>query len=185
MDFRFDYHKSLEHLHVGCEKPHAYFIPYATDADALRDNRAASDRFVSLCGDWDFHFYATPEQLPDFLSPEFSREGMDKLTVPRSWQTVLGRGYDVPNYTNVNYPFPVDPPHVPDNNPCGLYVRDFQIDAGTLANQSVYLTFWPLIQTILFSIFTSRKPMKRQMCSLPQVISKRYSVGVSSLHSSG
>ena len=141
MDFRFDYHKSLEHLHVGCEKPHAYFIPYATDAAALRDNRAASDRFTSLCGDWDFHFYTTPEQLPDFLAPDFSRKGMDKLTVPMSWQVALGRGYDVPNYTNVNYPYPVDPPHVPDDNPCGLYVRDFQVDAQTLDTKTVYLTF--------------------------------------------
>lgn len=141
MDFCFDYHKSLEHLHVGCEKPHAYLIPHATDASALRDNRAASDRFVSLCGDWDFQFCATPEQLPDFLSPAFTREGMDKLTVPMSWQAALGRGYDTPNYTNVNYPYPVDPPHVPDDNPCGLYVRDFAIDARTLAEQTVYLTF--------------------------------------------
>ncbi|MBO7177416.1 MAG: beta-galactosidase, partial [Clostridia bacterium] len=141
MDFRFDYHKSLDHLHVGCEKPHAYFIPYATDAAALGDNRAASDRFISLCGDWDFHFYDTPEKLPDFLAPSFTREGMDKLTVPMSWQVALGRGYDMPNYTNVNYPFPVDPPHVPDNNPCGLYIRDFQMDAASLAEQTVYLTF--------------------------------------------
>ncbi|MBQ7321027.1 MAG: DUF4981 domain-containing protein [Clostridia bacterium] len=141
MDFRFEYHKSLEHLHVGCEKPHAYFIPYANDAVALGDNRALSDRFVSLCGDWDFHYYDTPAKLPDFLAPDFSREGMDKLTVPMSWQTALGRGYDVPNYTNVNYPFPMDPPHVPDDNPCGLYVRDFQVDAKTIAGQTVYLTF--------------------------------------------
>ena len=141
MDFRFDYHKSLTHLHVGCEKPHAYFIPYANDAAALRDNRAASNRFFSLCGDWDFHFYTTPDQLPDFLAPDFSRDGMDKLTVPMSWQVALGRGYDVPNYTNVNYPYPVDPPHVPDDNPCGLYVRDFYVDGKTLADKTYYLTF--------------------------------------------
>ncbi len=141
MDFRFDYHKSLDHLHVGCEKPHAYFIPYASDAAALQDNRAESDRFTSLCGDWDFRFYATPEQIPDFLAPSFTREGMDKLTVPMSWQVALGRGYDVPNYTNVNYPFPVDPPHVPDNNPCGLYIRDFTVDTNALADKSIYLTF--------------------------------------------
>ena len=51
-----------------------------------------------------------------------------------NWQVMTDRGYDVPNYTNVNYPFPVDPPHVPDSNPCGLYRRFFTVTEEMLAN---------------------------------------------------
>ncbi|MBQ9778791.1 MAG: DUF4981 domain-containing protein, partial [Clostridia bacterium] len=60
---------------------------------------------------------------------------------PRSWQTVLGRGYDLPHYTNVNYPFPFDPPFVPDDNPCGLYMRDVEIAPALLAQKRLYLNF--------------------------------------------
>ncbi len=134
-----DYHRSLAHLHVGCEKPHAYFIPYDTVAGAARDNRAESAYFRSLCGTWDFQYFATSAELPDFTAPWFDRSGMDKLTVPMNWQLALGRGYDVPNYTNINYPFPVDPPHVPDDNPCGLYIRDFSYEPAE--GKETYLVF--------------------------------------------
>ncbi len=65
---------------------------------------------------------------------------MDKLAVPRSWQTKLGCGYDTP-YTNVNYPFPFNPPFVPDNNPCGLYMREIYIPKQLLATKRLYLNF--------------------------------------------
>lgn len=141
MDFKFDYHKSLSHLHVGCAAPHAYFIPFQNEEISASDHRAASARFTSLCGDWSFHFYPSEAFLPDFPAKDFTTEGFDRLTVPMSWQAALGRGYDTPNYTNVNYPFPVDPPHVPNDNPCGLYVRTFHMDGNTLAQRTVTLTF--------------------------------------------
>ncbi len=135
-----DYHKSLQHLHVGCEAPHAYFIPYQDEATALRGKRGASAFIKSLCGDWDFRFYSSVAHVDDFLT-DLDRDGMDKMTVPRNWQTVLGRGYDGPQYTNTNYPIPVDPPHVPDENPCGLYVRDFVLTQKQIADKTTYLTF--------------------------------------------
>ena len=141
MNFRFDFHKSLASLHVGCEKPHAYLIPYSAEALAKREIRGESDRFVSLCGDWDFHYYSNESELPDFTAPGFTSAGFDKLSVPQSWQTKLGRGYDSPQYTNVNYPFPVDPPHVPVDNPCGLYVRPLWLSEKELAQKSVYIHF--------------------------------------------
>ena len=140
MILNYDYHASLSSLHVGCEKPRAYFIPYGNEALAKKDNRAESENFVSLCGDWDFHFYPSIADAPDFLNKNFSTDGFDKLSVPRSWQTVLGRGYDTPNYTNVRYPFPVDPPHVPTVNPCGLYVREFFVRPSML-NKEIYINF--------------------------------------------
>ena len=127
MNFDFKYHKSLEHLHVNCEKPRAYFVPHSTECSASRNNRAESKLFTSLCGDWDFKYYPNETYLDDFISPDFTTAGFDKLTVPMSWQVNYKNGYDTPNYTNVNYPFTVEPPYVPQDNPCGLYVRSFNM----------------------------------------------------------
>ncbi|MBR2460573.1 MAG: DUF4981 domain-containing protein [Clostridia bacterium] len=63
------------------------------------------------------------------------------MTVPMSWQNALGKGYDVPNYTNVNYPYPVDPPHVPDNNPCALYKRSFSLTAEQIGDREIFINF--------------------------------------------
>jgi len=138
------YHRSLDHLHVGCEKPHAYYIPFQSDAVADRaeatDNRALSSRFVSLCGDWQFRWYPSLHDLPDVTDPNFSMADAEHLTVPMNWQVALGRGYDVPQYTNVRYPYPVDPPHVPEDNPCGLYQRTVCL-SPEMAGKRILLNF--------------------------------------------
>ncbi len=135
------YHRSLADLHVGCERPHAYFIPYQSREAANTLNRAESDRFLSLCGEWNFRYYSGERELPDFTSDVWQTEGGDKLNVPMSWQYALGRGYDLPQYTNINYPYPVDPPHLPDDIPCGLYERTFTVSAEALAQKQIYMTF--------------------------------------------
>ena len=86
------YHKSLEHLHVGCEEPSAYLIPYQSKEAARGGNRAESDRFLSLCGEWSFRFYNSVNEIDDFTAEDYSDEGADQLTVPMSWQYALGRG---------------------------------------------------------------------------------------------
>ena len=134
-----NYHQNLETLHIGCEAPRAYFIPYQNEKTALKGNRNASTRFVSLCGDWDFTFYKSLRDLPDFTVEGFTSESQ-KLNVPRSWQTMLDRGYDTPNYVNVVYPIPADPPFVPDDNPCGLYSRTVKLHPAML-DQSIYINF--------------------------------------------
>ncbi len=135
-----DYYKTQKTLHVGCEEPHAYFIPYPSRASAERDLRGKSSFFLPLTGEWSFRFYSSVHDVRDFTTPDFSTEGFDRLTVPMNWQMALDRGYDVPNYTNTNYPYPCDPPHTPDENPCGLYVRDFTVTEDRLA-YDCYLTF--------------------------------------------
>lgn len=136
-----EYYKTPETLHVGCEDPRAYFIPYESIDSAKSENRGKSKFFKSLCGEWDFKFYKSVNDVEDFTGVNFIRCGFDKITVPMNWQMELDRGYDVPNYTNVNYPYPVDPPHVPTDNPCGLYVRDFNINADTLENKDIFINF--------------------------------------------
>ncbi len=141
MNFAFDCHQDPHKLHVGCEKPRAYFVPYESDALAARDNREQSAFFTSLCGEWDFKFYPSLAELEDFRAKDFDKEAMDKIPVPRSWQTMRGHGYDTPQYTNVNYPFPFDPPFVPTQNPCGLYMRNFHIPQNGMGNKRFYLNF--------------------------------------------
>ena len=140
MNFQYDYHKNLKVLHMGCEPNRAYYIPYGDKESALTDDRAGSDRVTSLCGEWDFRWSPSVAEAPDFLAEGFSAVGFDKIDVPRSWQTYLGRGYDVPVYSNHNFPIPLDPPFVPEENPCGLYVRELTVTADQLKKE-LYLNF--------------------------------------------
>ncbi len=136
-----DYHKSLADLHVGCEAPHAYFIPFADEESATANLRGASCYFKNLCGEWDFRFYPSVSCVEDFLASDFDRDSMETIAVPKNWQLEFGRGYDTPEYHNVNYPFPVDPPHVPDENPAGLYIRDFHLTREQMAGKTLFLNF--------------------------------------------
>ena len=136
--FKANYHQNPATLHVGCEAPRAYFIPYQNEKTALKGNRNASHRFVTLCGDWDFTFYKSLRDVPDFTAEGFVSDSQ-KINVPRSWQTMPGRGYDTPNYVNVVYPIPVDPPFVPDDTPCGLYSRTVTLHPAMSEGRSVYV----------------------------------------------
>ena len=119
------YHKDLGSLHVGCEKPRAYYIPYQSEEAALEGGRENSSYFMSLCGEWNFKFYNSFEDIDaDFLKAEFN----NSISVPKCWQVDLEKGYDVPLYSNLFYPFPLDPPHVPDENPAGHYNRKFSLE---------------------------------------------------------
>ena len=135
-----NYHKSLEHLHVNCEEPRSYFIPFESEGATLSEKRETSAFFKSLCGTWDFKWYPSVTCVEGVKAPEMP-DTFDKLDVPMNWQVALGRGYDVPNYTNVNYPYPVDPPHVPDENPCGLYRRTFTLTEDMIKGKEIYLNF--------------------------------------------
>src|SRR5438552_458473 len=99
----------------------------------LRPARAdvASDApRLSLAGPWRFR-YAERADLPlDFVAPGYDDASWDVLPVPSHWQL---HGYGAPAYTNVVYPFPVDPPHVPDENPTGDHRRAFTLPDGFLA----------------------------------------------------
>ena len=79
---------------------------------------------VSLDGDWAFRLSARADAPLDFVAGGFDDAGWDRLGVPSHWQL---HGYGAPAYTNVAYPFPVEPPHVPDENPTGDYRRTFTV----------------------------------------------------------
>ncbi|GAA0430994.1 glycoside hydrolase family 2 TIM barrel-domain containing protein [Leifsonia naganoensis] len=81
---------------------------------------------LSLNGEWAFR-YAERADLPDdFASADFDAAGWGTIPVPAHWQL---NGHGAPAYTNRRYPFPVDPPHIPDENPTGDYRRTFAVPA--------------------------------------------------------
>ena len=100
-----DYHKSLKELHVGCEAPRAYFIPYSDSESARVGVRDYSPYFKTLLGTWDFKFYNSVFDVPDPRVTDIAFE--ETLDVPMNWQNALGRGYDKIQYTNQEYPFPL------------------------------------------------------------------------------
>ncbi len=135
-----NYHKSLSTLHYGCEAPRAYFIPFESEAATLSERREDSAFFKSLCGTWDFKWYPSVEDVAGTDAPEMPAEH-DTLDVPMNWQMALGRGYDVPQYTNIRYPIPIDPPNVPKDNPCGLYRRYFTVTDDMISDKNVFINF--------------------------------------------
>jgi len=131
------YWENPDILHINCEEPHAYSIPYESEEKAAKGLRGMSKYFMSLNGSWKFKYVNSVNDIEDgFYSEKFTAEGWADLPVPSNWQM---HGYDKPNYTNFNYPFPFDPPYVPDDNPAGLYLRDFTYDAGD--GKESYLVF--------------------------------------------
>ncbi len=131
------HYEDLRVLHENTMPNRAYYIPASYKGDFIED-RASSDRFLSLNGQWSFRYF---ESIYDLQEP-FYEEGFDlsafgTIAVPSVWQT---QGYDHHQYTNTRYPFPFDPPHVPHDNPCGAYVHHFDYTPDPAAPRA-YLNF--------------------------------------------
>lgn len=85
---------------------------------------------LSLNGDWRFDYSPVAAVSEDFSVPTYDDKAWDKLPVPSTW-TLHGDGkYSLPAYQNIRYPFPVDPPHVPDENPTGRYRVEFVLPSS-------------------------------------------------------
>lgn len=132
-----NYFETLDVLHLGTEPERAYYIPVSENAAPFLC-REQSDRFQLLSGEWDFHYYENVRSLSQkFWEKDFCRSGFEKIPVPSVWQN---HGHDHHQYTNVRYPFPYDPPFVSLENPCGAYLRDFQLEKKQ-ENFRYYLNF--------------------------------------------
>ena len=136
------YHKSLEALHVGTEKPRAYFIPYDNLQDALSGDRNSSYYLTNLCGEWNFKYFSSFEDLDETLYEEgCDISALPKVAVPGMIQLYkVGEITDTPLYSNLKYPFSVDPPHVPEDNPCAYHIRDFEVSKEMLERDNI-ITF--------------------------------------------
>ena len=133
-------HKDLSNMHIGCEEPRAYFVPYQSAELARNGDRNKSAYFKNLCGEWDFRYFKSFNDIDYDFTKQTDGENAEKIEVPSNWQIYLDRGYDVPQYTNINYPFPKDPPHIPEDNPCGLYTRTFYLSEN-FAKRELYINF--------------------------------------------
>jgi beta-galactosidase len=105
-----------------------YYADFAPGA-GRRAPRAALDSdapSVDLTGTWRFHLWPRADVPDDFAAPDFDDSGWHVLPVPSHWPLY---GYGAPWYTNVAYPFPIDPPHPPEDNPTGDHRREFTLPA--------------------------------------------------------
>lgn len=99
--------------------PRSTFARYGTLTDAKE--RTNEIGFQTLNGEWDFKLFTNPfEAERSIQNQDFSDYGT--IPVPSNWQM---EGHDVMHYTDVLYPFPINPPFVPDENPTGVYRRSF------------------------------------------------------------
>jgi beta-galactosidase len=90
---------------------------------------------LSLNGDWRFHLSPSPSLAPAGIEQaSFDDSAWSTLPVPSNWQM---HGHGKPAYTNVRYPFPVDPPYVPSGNPTGDYRLTFELSPEWLAQPAV------------------------------------------------
>ena len=129
------YHEDQKTLHVNTRAKRSYYVP-ASVKDLAVLPREVSDRAIFLSGDWAFGHYASDLELPEGFYEEFFDYGtLDILPVPSCWQIY---GYGQNNYTNVRYPFPYDPPYVPEENECGVYIRDFDMDENLFDKHLVF-----------------------------------------------
>ena len=87
--------------------PRSYYIP------------SGVSEYNLLNGVWNFKYFEREIEVPEKITD------WDTIPVPSCWQT---EGYDIVNYTNQEYPYPVDMPYVPDDNPCGIYNREFNVE---------------------------------------------------------
>ncbi|RXG29132.1 glycoside hydrolase family 2 TIM barrel-domain containing protein [Leeuwenhoekiella marinoflava] len=107
-------------------EPHTDFIAYITETDARADVFGNSPYYQSLNGTWKFNFVKKPQDRPrDFYKTGFDDSGWENITVPANWEL---EGFGTPIYTNIDYPFPKNPPFVDNSyNPVGTYRRNFTI----------------------------------------------------------
>ena len=108
-------------------------VPYPDAASARAEERALSPYFYSLNGRWDFTYYQSPHDVAE-LSGEAGEGVQGKIDVPGVWQL---QGYGAPQYTNVRFPIPYDPPFVPDDTPVGVYDRAFTLPAAFAGRRTV------------------------------------------------
>ncbi|MGW7255188.1 glycoside hydrolase family 2 TIM barrel-domain containing protein [Streptomyces sp. NPDC054834] len=96
---------------------------------------------LSLNGPWRFRLSPTASVAEDFAAEDFDDHGWDGIPVPSHWVLQGDGAYGRPIYTNIQFPFPIDPPHVPDENPTGDYRRHFGLPAGWSDADRVLLRF--------------------------------------------
>ncbi|WP_168409847.1 beta-galactosidase [Erwinia amylovora] len=117
-------------------------LPTHTPLASWRSEDAARSDLPSpsireLDGEWGFNYFHRPQAVPDeWLYHDLPQVG--SIAVPSNWQLA---GYDAPIYTNVQYPIPVAPPRVPEDNPTGCYSLNFRCPPDWLQSGQTRIIF--------------------------------------------
>ncbi len=122
---------------VNTATPHSSFYPFDAIEDALKNKKSESPFVKILNGKWKFNWAQKPDDRPkDFYKPDYDVSAWDEIDVPSNWEL---KGYGVPIYTDVDYPFPSNPPHIPhDYNPVGSYKTVFELP-DSWDNRDIYI----------------------------------------------
>ncbi len=113
-------YNDLQIISQNRERQRAYYIPFSDARSALTGEKTASERYMDLNGTWNFHYFESNLDVPEDVGEIPYR---NTLPVPSCWECY---GYGQIQYTNINYPFPYDPPYTLSLNPVGAYSRSFQ-----------------------------------------------------------
>jgi len=125
-------------MHENTMPSRAYYMPASHDMGPLVEDRFSSDRVICMNGTWEFQYFNSIYDLQEkFYEQGYDCSRFTQVEVPGVWQNY---GYDSHQYTNVRYPIPLDPPYVPQENPCGAYVRKFYYEIPEEAPRA-YLNF--------------------------------------------
>jgi beta-galactosidase len=110
------------------ERPHATGMIFTNSANVKKDDYSLSPYYQSLNGSWKFIYTAQYANRPlDFFQTSLNDSKWNEIPVPSNWEL---KGYGIPIYTNIVYPFPKNPPYVGDNNPVGTYRKQFTVPSS-------------------------------------------------------
>lgn len=119
---------------IGTLPHRSYYIPFS-EGDKVKKrygiiDRASSSRFIPLDGEWLIGAHKSINEA------EIGEELTETIPVPSCVQL---HGFDYIQYINYRYPFPVNLPHVPNENPCWHYRRNFTLERES--GEKYYLNF--------------------------------------------
>jgi beta-galactosidase len=128
-----------ELISINKEDPHATMISFPDEQSALESVKTNSPNYVLLDGTWKFNWVKSPDERPYwFFKNDYDTRDWKETDVPSNWQM---RGYDVPLYVNIGYPFKKNPPFIHhDWNPVGSYKRSFSVPSDW-KEKEVFLHF--------------------------------------------
>ena len=120
------------------EAPHATFMLFNRKEDVVADDYSRSPFYQSLNGTWKFVYVDKyKDRQTDFYKPTLDDSRWNTIPVPSNWER---KGFGIPIYTNITYPFPRNPPFIGEHNPVGTYRKTFTVPTSW-AGKEVILNF--------------------------------------------
>lgn len=128
-----------EVFQINREAPQANITRFAEGELSAKAKRQDSSLYRSLNGEWHFNWVPKPADRPiGFEDPSYDISDWSTIPVPSNWEL---QGHGIPIYTNLVYPFPKNPPYIPESyNPVGSYRRSFTLP-GDWSNKEIFLSF--------------------------------------------